>query len=91
MRLIPLGRAWLALTLLTAIPGLSPAGAQTSDIRGRVMDRETGAAVQDATVILEGQDTVFMMVTDLRGLFGFSEVGGGEYRVMVRHLACDVL
>lgn len=62
-------------------------GAQLSDIRGRVMDRETGQAVQDATVVLEGADTAFLVVTDGRGLFAFSQIGGGEYRVRVGHLA----
>jgi hypothetical protein len=61
--------------------------AQLSEIRGRVMDRETGQAVQDATVVLEGADTAFLMVTDGRGLFAFRQVGGGEYRVKVSHLA----
>ena len=87
MRLLSMGRACWALILLTVTLGLSSAGAQTSDIRGRVMDRETGQAVQDATVILEGQDTAFLVVTDNRGLFDFSEVNGGDYQVTVRHLA----
>jgi len=51
------------------------------------MDRETGEAVQDATVALEGQDTTFLAVTDGRGLFAFPDVNGGEYQVTVRHLA----
>lgn len=61
--------------------------AQTSEIRGRVMDRETGEAVQDATVVLLAPDTSILVVSDNRGLFGFSEIGGGEYRVRVTHLA----
>jgi hypothetical protein len=65
----------------------TPASAQASEIRGRVMDRETGDAVQDATVILDGQDTVRVVVSDRRGLFSFNEVAGGEYQVRVRHLA----
>lgn len=73
--------------LLTVVLGLSPASAQSSDIRGRVMDRQTGEAVPDATVALEGQDTTFLAVTDGRGLFAFPDVNGGEYRVTVRHLA----
>jgi hypothetical protein len=51
------------------------------------MDRETGEAVQDATVVLEGRDTAFMVVTDRRGLFRFDELGSGGYLVRVRHLA----
>jgi hypothetical protein len=61
--------------------------AQLSEIRGRVMDRESGKAVQEATVVLEGQDSAHLVVTDQRGLFSFSEVGGGSYRVTVRHIA----
>jgi len=81
------GALWSLLFLL-----LLPAGgwAQLTDIRGRVMDRETGEAVQDATVVLEGQDTAFLVVTDRRGLFSFKEVGSGEYRVRVTHLAYGV-
>lgn len=51
------------------------------------MDRETGEAVQDAMVAMEGQDTTFLAVTDGRGLFAFPDVNGGEYQVTVRHLA----
>lgn len=51
------------------------------------MDRETGEAVQDAAVVLEGQDAAFMVVTDRRGRFGFDEMGSGEYQVRGRHLA----
>lgn len=82
---IPLARAWWSFLFLA----LSPIGsrAQVSEIRGRVMDRETGQAVQDATVVLEGRDTAFLVVTDRRGLFNFDEVNGGEYQVSVRHLA----
>lgn len=79
---------WIFLSLvLVAIRGASPAAAQLSDIRGRVMDRETGEAVQDATVVLEGQDTAFRAVTDNRGLFDFVQVGNGTYRAKVEHLA----
>ncbi len=72
---------------MLAIGGTPPAAAQLSDIRGRVMDRETGEAVQDATVVLEGPDTAFRAVTDNRGLFDFVQVGNGTYRVNVEHLA----
>jgi hypothetical protein len=63
------------------------AEAQLSDIQGRVMDAESGSAVQDATVILEGADTVVLVLTDRRGLFSFHRVSGGTYRVRVRHLS----
>jgi len=80
-----MSRASWSFLLLVLLP--AGAGAQLSDIRGRVLDRETGQAVQDATVVLEGADTAFLMVTDHRGLFGFDQVGGGQYRVRVNHLA----
>jgi len=52
------------------------------------MDRESGGAVEDAAVMLEGSDTTArVVITDRRGLFTFQEVPGGEYRVTVRHLA----
>ena len=72
-----------------AVMGLAPSwgSAQVSEIRGRVMDSETGEAVDGATVVMEGQDTAFLMVTDDRGLFGFDAVGAGDYRVQVTHLA----
>lgn len=75
----------LALTLLGMLPSMG--GAQVSEIRGRVMDSETGDPVEGATVVMEGQDTAFLVVTDERGLFGFDAVGGGEYRVQVNHLS----
>ncbi len=78
------GACGLLLFLLLLPTG---AGAQVSELRGRVMDRGTGKAVEGATVVMEGQDTAFLMVTDERGLFGFQEVGGGEYQVSVSHLA----
>jgi hypothetical protein len=77
-------RAFLPAILILA-PAL--ASAQVSEIRGRVMDRESSEAVQDATVILEGKDTVLLVVSDRRGLFSFNEVPGGDYQVRVRHLA----
>lgn len=63
------------------------AGAQISDIRGRVMDVESGSAVRDATVILEGADTVVLVLTDSRGMFAFDQISGGTYRVRVSHLS----
>ena len=51
------------------------------------MDKGSGEAVQDATVVLEAPDTAFLVVTDRRGLFSFDQVSAGEYRVQVRHLA----
>jgi len=51
------------------------------------MDRESGAAVEDAAVMLVGPDTSIVVITDRRGLFTFHEVAGGEYRVTVQHLA----
>jgi hypothetical protein len=51
------------------------------------MDRRSGVGVDNATVILEGQDTAFLMVTDSRGLFSFERLGSGDYRMTVRHLA----
>ena len=51
------------------------------------MDRETGEAVRDVSVMLEGPDTTLLSITDGQGLFRFDRVEGGEYRVTVRHLA----
>lgn len=74
-----------SLFLLFLVPGV--ASPQASDILGRVMERETGQAIEGATVVLEGQDTAFLVVTDERGLFDFQGVGGGAYQVTVSHLA----
>jgi len=60
---------------------------QVSDLRGRVIDRQSGQGVRDATVVLEGRDTTSIRVTDERGLFRFPAVNGGEYRVTVTHIA----
>lgn len=75
------------LLLLLSLAGPPPARAQLSDLRGRVMDRESGQGIADATVVLEGQDTAFLAVTDSRGLFDFAQIGGGAYTVSVDHLA----
>jgi len=81
-------RTTLFLAALAALLLLPEAGwAQASDVRGRVIDRQSGQGVRDASVALEGQDTIFMRVTDERGLFRFPEVNGGEYRVTVTHVA----
>jgi len=80
-------RFLVLIALLEASLGTGVASAQVSEIRGRVMDRQTGEAVEDATVVLEGQDTAFMAVTDRRGLFDFLGVGMGSYTVRVEHLA----
>lgn len=79
----------ISTLLALAAPLLLPeAGwAQASELRGRVLDRESGQAVRDATVALEGPDTTLLDVTDERGLFRFSEVNGGAYRVAVTHVA----
>jgi len=87
MRRIPTIGAFRALLLAVLVLAPSEASGQLSGVRGRVMDRETGQAVQDATVVLEGPDTAFLVVTDRRGLFHFDDVNGGEYRVRVSHLA----
>jgi len=76
----------VALAFLFLLGG-HPVEGQLSDLRGRVMDRESGEGVTEATVILEGQDTAFMALTDSRGLFSFTQIGSGEYRVQVEHLA----
>jgi hypothetical protein len=92
MRLIALSRA-LAVSAMAGLIGVASLGlpsqcvGQLSEIRGRVMDRESGSAVREATVILEGPDTAVLVVTDNRGLFSFAEVSGGSYQVTVRHLA----
>ncbi len=75
------------MVLLLSCLAPSDLGGQQSDIRGRVIDRETGEAVQDATVALVGPDTAFLVVTDPRGLFDFDQVRGGDYQVRVNHLA----
>lgn len=82
-------RAAAAGLLFAFLPftGSSSVEAQFSDLRGRVMDRESGEAVPEATVVLEGQDTAFLAVTDASGLFGFSGIGSGTYSVSVEHLA----
>ena len=61
--------------------------AQTSELRGRVIDKASGQGVPDATVALEGRDTILIRVSDERGLFRFAGMNGGEYRVTVTHLA----
>jgi len=81
----PLSRALSPILFILLLP--LGAKAQLSDIRGRVLDQETGKAVGDATVVLEGADTAFLVVTDGRGLFAFNQVGGGDYQVRVSHLA----
>jgi hypothetical protein len=83
----PFAPVRLFCLLLVLASGASPLWGQASAIRGRVLDREEGRAVQDATVVLEGQDTAFLAVTDSRGLFSFPLVNGGRYEVTVRHLA----
>jgi hypothetical protein len=77
------------LQALTALCLLLPGRgvAQVSEIRGRVLDRQTGVAVREASVALEGPDTIFVRVTDERGLFTFEGVRGGEYYVTVTHVA----
>lgn len=83
-RTTALRAVWLLLLFLL-VP--TAAWGQLSDIRGRVIDRETGEAVQDATVALVGPDTAFMVVSDARGLFNFDQVRAGDYQVRVVHLA----
>jgi len=76
---------WPLLLLAVILPARGMA--QLSDIRGRVLDQETGRPVEDATVILEGPDSVFLVVTDGRGLFRLDQIPGGDYQVRVRHLS----
>lgn len=83
----PFSPGRLICLLLALASGPSPVWSQASTIRGRILDREEGRAVQGATVILEGQDTAFLAVTDSQGLFSFALVDGGRYEVAVSHLA----
>lgn len=78
-------RAWWSLLLVLFILAPGGAGAQLSTIRGRVLDRETGEVVREATVTLEEMNRV--AVTDERGLFTFTDVEAGVLRVRVAHLA----
>lgn len=80
------GGVLLFLAVATLVFPVESLG-QLSQIRGRVMDRETGAVVSDATVLLEGQDTTVLAVSDGRGLFSFPSIHGGMYQVRVQHLA----
>jgi hypothetical protein len=80
---VPVASSLILATLVTS----QAAWGQTSQIRGRVLDRERGSAVSDATILFTGQDTAFLAISDSRGLFSFSGVKGGTYEVRVRHLS----
>ena len=83
----PGARALWLLLILASLGSPVPAEAQFSDLRGRVLDREKGEGVPDATVLLEGSDTTFTALTDSRGLFDVRQMPSGAYRVTVQHLA----
>lgn len=75
---------WVLVSILFLPEG---GWAQASEVRGRVLDRETGRAVPDATVVLEGPNAAPAAVTDGRGLFTFEKIEGGLHRVTVTHIA----
>lgn len=77
--------AVLGAVVLLHLPGQGTA--QLSEIRGRVMDRESGVSVADARVTLDGDDVHRTLVTDAQGLFAVDDLPGGDYRVTVTHVA----
>jgi len=78
--------ATIAAILFAGILGSAGVGAQdTGALRGRVVDAETGDAVEDATVVLEGAER--SALTDSTGAFGMGNVPAGGYSLRVVHLA----
>jgi hypothetical protein len=76
----------IAAILFAGILGSAGVEAQaTGALRGRVVDAETGNAVVDATVILEGAER--SALTDPTGAFGIENVPAGAYALRVVHLA----
>lgn len=58
------------------------------DLRGEILDLETGAPVAQAVVQLEG--TGMQGLTDDRGRFLFSDIHPGRYGVRIQHLGYSV-
>jgi hypothetical protein len=73
-----------SLAVLTLLAAACPVWGQ-SLISGRVLDAETGAAVADAMILLEG--TGLGSVTTSVGLFELSEVPPGDWVLRVQHIA----
>ncbi len=73
------------LLTIIASPPVSRAGQNTSGILGTAMEAESGSPLENATVqILE---TNTHTITDSNGIFLFSSLPPGEYRITVRHVA----
>jgi hypothetical protein len=76
----PLGG--LLLLLSSALPVLAQSG---SFVGGRVIDQETGEAVADAMVLVEG--TGLGGLTSSLGLFELAQVPPGNWVIRVQHIA----
>jgi len=72
---LKLVRVFLFFLFLGAI-----AAAQTASLRGRVFD-QTGAAVGDAVVLLQGPRGVESTTTAADGTYAFASLGAGAYEV----------
>ncbi len=82
----------LGLLLTVPFGSLAPATAQSSEdlasiILGRVVERETGDAVSDAEIVLEGLDLI--RVSDENGRFEFSQVPPGAYLLRITHIGYE--
>lgn len=72
----------LVFTLLFLIGGVASAAAQ---LRGRVLDEQTGSGIADASVRVLAAAREYAVFTDRSGAYVFRQLPSAEYWLMVRH------
>ncbi|HEX6040097.1 TonB-dependent receptor [Longimicrobium sp.] len=78
-----MGRALVWLTLVVSVVLVAPAAAAQGRVAGRIVDAQTGEAVQGASVSMMSSEGRFRRLTDTdgNGVFVFEEITPGRFRL----------
>jgi hypothetical protein len=77
------------LSVLILVFSCSQLVAQTGNIRGRVVDKNTQEAIPGANVLIEG--TTFGGATDIEGAYKITNIPAGSYKVTVSSIGYNSL